>query len=98
MAHKISKKKARQLMKEEQERKRKQEQGLPIESKREQKKKAREQKKKSWMQKLRDRGGFKPKRAKRWGEECSLSECSKWEDGLCQYEQREQGCYLDVDT
>ena len=57
----------------------------------------REEKQKKWRQNLKSRGGFVRKKAKRWGEPCGHTECKMWEDGECQYSERDKkGCYLDL--
>ena len=59
------------------------------------KKKMRQEKETKWVEKLKKRGGFTPKRAKHWGDPCSYDECGKWEDGECAYQERDtKGCYM----
>ena len=58
----------------------------------------RQQEKKEWILKMKARGGFIPKRAKKWGDPCSNTECRMWEDGECQYSERDtKGCYLKLE-
>lgn len=45
----------------------------------------RQEKETKWIEKLKKRGGFTPKRAKPWGDPCSYTECEKLEGGECAY-------------
>lgn len=95
MGRKISKPRARQLQRQEEQRRKRKGQGKLLRSRRTEKQHNRENKEQSWIKYLRERGGFKPKRAKRWGGICSWSDCPKWEDGECAYTERDsKGCYI----
>lgn len=63
-------------------------------SRAERRKKMREEKEARWMEKMKQRGGLVPKRAKHWGDPCSHPECEQCEDGECAYPDfDEKGCY-----
>jgi len=66
-------------------------------SKREWKRLKMEEKKKSWLQQMRARGGLRQRKAKKWGDDCSISQCPKWEDGSCQYPERDiERCFMEL--
>lgn len=92
MAKRISRERAKELREQQ----RLREEGMISQSTRVQRKqKARNEKKKKWREKLIRRGGFIPKRAKRWGDPCDYSDCSKWDDGECAYEDySKNGCFM----
>lgn len=92
MGRKISKQRVKELCKQDELRS----QGKVVKQGRtEKRQKVRINKKKRWTANLIERGGFTPKRAKKWGDACSLSECPKSEDGECAYQKRDtQGCYM----
>lgn len=56
--------------------------------------KGREEKEVRWFQKMKERGGLTPKRAKKWGDSCNHPECEKWAEEECAYTEREtKGCF-----
>lgn len=62
----------------------------------ERRRREREREKAKWIRKMKKRGGFKRKKAKRWGDDCDYKECRQWEDGTCQYPKRDAGrCFLE---
>ena len=66
-------------------------------SRAERRQKEREEQQEQWVQKMKKRGGFAPKKAKHWGDSCAHTECEMWGDGECQYRERDtKGCYLDL--
>ena len=92
MAKKITKERARELR--EQQRLRKKGTIQPL-SRTQKKQKIRKDKKTKWKEKLIRRGGFIPKRAKRWGDPCDYSDCPQWDDGECAYEDySKNGCFM----
>ena len=97
MGRKITIERTRELEREKLEREKLQKGGKTIVSqKTETKKKKRKEKEAKWIEKLKERGGFTPKRAKHWGDPCSYDECGKWDDGECAYQERDtKGCYLE---
>jgi len=96
MGRKITKERTRELQRQKFKREKLQKEGKAVIShKRQTKKKMRQEKEAKWVEKLKKRGGFTPKRAKHWGDPCSYDECGKWEDGECAYQERDtKGCYM----
>ena len=96
MGRKITKERTKALQRQKLEREKLQREGKTVVSqKTETKKKMRKEKEMKWIEKLKGRGGFTPKRAKHWGDPCSYDECEKWEDGECAYQERdEKGCFI----
>ena len=92
MARKISRERIRDIREQQ----RLREEGKIQQPNRTQRKqKAKKEKKRNWQRQIIRRGGFTPKRAKRWGDPCDWSDCPKWEDGECAYEDYgKNGCYM----
>lgn len=96
MAHRISREKSMQLQQQEEERKHLISEGKQPSSIKEKKKFEHEEQKKSWFQKMKERGGLRPRKAKCWGDDCNITNCPKWIDGSCQYPERDTGkCYME---
>ncbi len=51
----------------------------------------REKKEREWEKEMKRRGGFVPRRAKYWGDDCDIKQCERWVDGTCQYPGRDEG-------
>lgn len=51
----------------------------------------RERDQKRWITQMKKRGGFHPRKAKYWGDECQIPRCQQWIDGVCQYQKRDEG-------
>jgi hypothetical protein len=98
MGRKITKERVNELQRQKFEREKLQKEGKTVMSHRMQtKKKMRQEKETKWAEKLKNRGGFTPKRAKHWGDPCSYDECVKWEEGECAYQERDtKGCYMNL--
>ena len=96
MGRKITREQAKELQRQKLKREKLQKEGKTVIShKRQIKKKIRQEKETNWIEKLKGRGGFTPKRAKYWGDPCSYTDCPKWDDGECAYQGRDvEGCYM----
>ena len=96
MGRKITGERAREMQRQKLKREKLQKEGKTVISqKTETKRKIKQEKETKWIEKLKGRGGFTPKRAKHWGDPCSYNECEKWEDGECAYQERDtEGCYV----
>ena len=96
MGRKITEERTRELQRQKLKREELKKEGkTAVSHKMQTKKQMRQEKETKWIEKLKRRGGFTPKRAKHWGDTCSYDECEKWEDGECAYKERdEKGCYL----
>ena len=96
MGRKITRERTRELQRQTLKREKLQREGkTAISYKMQNKKKIKQEKETRWIEKLKKRGGFTPKRAKHWGDPCSYTDCPKWDDGECAYQKRDiEGCYM----
>ena len=96
MGRKITREQAKELQRQKLKREKLQKEGKTLVSKKRKTKiKTKQEKEKRWAEKLKKRGGFTPKRAKHWGDPCSYTDCPKWDDGECAYQERDvEGCYM----
>lgn len=97
MGRKITRERTKELQRQKLRREKLQKEGKTVIShKMQTKKKMRQEKEAKWIEKLKKRGGFTPKRAKHWGDPCSCTECEKLDDWECAYQERDtEGCYLE---